>query len=313
MDNIRLAPYRLRVRKARHKGTWLPVDDFGGTDLVDVLQAWLSSLKNAPIKDQDTGKHLEVLSWEFVDESKRDLRGILGFGGYGSSDPIVTAGSNQVNYTMAVDDVRRRPLYFRFFVPNGKKEAIFVLEKVGKQSLYHFSLKHLHAFMRAHYGEFTLEWEQFVNLSILEDLLSNNPILDIVVKTFGVSSDIAAVAGMSADSKRKAAMETRIDLAGPTAGVLRNSLKALLEEPNKTAGFLALPVGDEAQVKVTLETDAGPRVLNMDNPWKFNFEIDVTKRAWTAQAKEAGIPDFDRIDEAATMLIEDRIKKGSVY
>ncbi|MBP5076247.1 hypothetical protein HUS84_20080 [Pseudomonas chlororaphis] len=143
-----ISPYTIRCFNPLMKGkkvedSYSPLGSIGQFDMYDIFKSY--------IKSKGTGYHLvnateqiyALASFRF-DDVKREIRGIVKAGSYGSRTDIVNIKTGQIDFKRLEENAEVLNHYVRFFVPTELNEGVILLhnqKNVGIKTLLYDLLR----------------------------------------------------------------------------------------------------------------------------------------------------------------------------
>ena len=299
-NSIGLATYAIRI-KDRYEQEYLPVNEFGGRDLLDLFIEYLTDREAEASQDEEDERLLRVVSYE---ETDRTIAGIVETGEYGYEADLVDSTTGKTRDRRRRTDAEMLPFYFLLSVPEDHEEAVLILQRFRQFGVRGAMWSDFFYFIEPHRTDFTFQLNPIVPPGLLERVRRSEDVRSIRFIHHGLPPDIA--------EKLDPAIEIPEDqgilevIIRPERGARFPKLGKVKDWWNADGhlpGAVELMGYEFEDVRVQLDVEGKKRTVNFSRPESIRPEYDITQVVGLDQT--SGHPQFDSIDSIARDILED--------
>lgn len=261
---IQVGAYHVRV-KERYSSTFEMLDMIGGdADFLEFLQACFGKWRSAHDNDKEDSR---VARLEKFERDGRALQGRILVGDYGQACDVIDATQpTKVVFSKQAQHADILPFFSLFEVPEGRNEALFLIEKSRRTSPRTAFVRHLQAAFKARFPEHTLSISPVMPQEVFEQYLGEGGVQKIEFIRVGLPNDIADILESGHQEALKRVKTKLVITAGRKDTLpLRKSLLRKSDPRKAIADLYELKDFEYQDIAVTVRIGKNTRTVDLGN------------------------------------------------
>ncbi len=300
MSTFSLAIYTVRVRPKRSAGS-LPIHQFApGRDLLEIVSAYISSLRVRISHDVKQRKLIRVTSVS-REKGARSIDGIIETGEYGYEADLYDVSAEKISYNKTVNEAEMIPFYFLFSLPAGVDEGILILQRFKNFGIRKVLLDDFERHFRSLNLDFVVDFSPLVPEAVVRGWVRDGKIRTVKLVSFKLSSDLAKAFDIKNHEEVYSELVVRVKHKGSNAfsGLAnrflgRRGQQRLIE--------LRETKYDYDDLKLEVDLGNGHRTVNVTRGGNPRAIYDITDGV---VVEKSGHPSFESIRQQALTLLRD--------
>jgi hypothetical protein len=297
MSNYSLASYALRIRDRITKSN-IRVSDTRDFDAFEYFKAYLESRAAGLALDPLKRKLLRVARLE---ESGRELSGIIETGIYGHESDLLDIDVMEVTHVRQESEAEMLPFYFLMAFPTDTNEGIILLQRFKQYGIRKILLDDFRDYLELINAPFTVLINPLTYADIIRKYLTEGSLKKIRFVRYSLTSDLTRIYEQEGHDDADGNIELVVKAKRNRTIPLISGIYDFLDGKGKVNDIVELEDFEYDTIKCEVEINGVTRTIDLSRPSKIRSFHDVSGKIKT----ERGHPIFSSIDYAARDLLGD--------
>lgn len=299
MARFSLSSYTIRV-KDEAKKSYEQIDNLnGGTDLLNILNDYLSNRKVNLAHDR---KHKKLLGVEKLISMDRLLNGIIETGDYGYESNLKNIDRGSISYKRKIDEAEMLPFYYLIHLPKNNDEGIVILQRFKQFGIRKHLLDDFTEYFTSKYPNLNIEINPLVPETLIQQSFYNGRIIKIRFIKFEIPKEIEDAYDNPNHKEIEGQTELSVSVKRNDNLPILNPILEYLKGNRALNKIVELQDFNYEDIKVELMVNKTHRTISLTNLNKVRAYYDITDKV---KEDKGGHPSFESIDKIARELLKD--------